>query len=210
MGEVAGQGMLVRVVRVGLTGGIGSGKSTVAAMLAERGAVVIDADRIARDVVAPGEPALAEIAARFGAGVIRADGSLDRAGLAAIVFPDPDALAALEAIMHPRIDRRAGELLDDALASGARVVVYDMPLLVENGQSRDFDLVVVVHAPAEARVARLVHRGLAEADARARMVRQASDAERLAVADVVIDNSGSPADLAGEVKRAWQVITAAA
>lgn len=202
--------MLVHVVRVGLTGGIGSGKSTVARMLAGRGAVVIDADLIAREIVAPGEPALAEIAARFGSGVIRDDGSLDRAGLAAIVFPDPEALAALEAITHPRIDRRAAERLDDARRAGAQVVVYDMPLLVEHGQAGDFDVVVVVHAPAEVRVARLVERGLAEADARARMGRQATDSQRLAVADVVIDNSGSPADLAGEVQRAWQVITAGA
>lgn len=196
-------------MRVGLTGGIGSGKSTVARMLAELGAVVIDADRIARQVVEPGQPALAEIAERFGAEVIKPDGSLDRAALAAIVFPEPQALAALEAITHPRIDQRAAEQLDKARRSGARVVVYDSPLLVESGQARDFDLVVVVDAPAEIRVARLVGRGLVESDARARMARQATDSQRLAVADVVIDNSGSPADLVDEVRRAWQLITGA-
>jgi dephospho-CoA kinase len=198
------------MVRVGLTGGIGAGKSTVSRMLAELGAAVVDGDRIARDLVVPGEPALAEIVARFGPGVLQADGWLDRAGLAAIVFPDPEALAALDAIMHPRIAHRAAQLVADAERRGARVVVYDMPLLVEGGSVDDFDLVVVVQAPMEVRLARLAARGVPVADARERMGRQASDEERAAAATILIDNGGDEEQLTGQVQGAWHLMLAAA
>jgi dephospho-CoA kinase len=198
--------MLAHVIRVGLTGGIGSGKSTVARMLAERGALVVDGDQIARELVVPGAPALVAIVARFGAGVLRPDGTLDRSGLADIVFPDPAALADLDAIMHPRIAEWSAQLLDAAERAGLPVVVYDMPLLVENGQADDFDVVVVVQAPVEVRLARLAVRGVRVADAQQRMARQATDEERAAVADIVIDNSGDEAGLAEQVDRAWHVI----
>jgi dephospho-CoA kinase len=196
-------------MRVGLTGGIGAGKSTVSRMLAQRGAVVVDGDQIARDLVVPGEPALAEIVDRFGPGVLLPDGELDRAGLAAIVFPDPEALADLDAIMHPRIAERAAEMLGAAEREGSRIVVYDMPLLVENGSADDFDLVVVVHAPVEVRLARLAVRGVAVADARERMARQASDDERAAVASILIDNGGDEDQLIAQVDRAWYLLRAA-
>jgi dephospho-CoA kinase len=196
-------------ILVGLTGGIGSGKSTVARMLAARGAVVVDGDTIARELVEPGQPALAEIAARFGPGVLRADGELDRAGLAAVVFPDPEALAALDAIMHPRIAARSAELLVRAEATGAPVVVYDMPLLVEQGLAGQFDVVLVVQAPEPARLARLAVRGVAVADAQERMRRQATDDERAAVADIVLDNGGAEAALEAQVQVAWERILAA-
>jgi dephospho-CoA kinase len=197
------------MIRVGLTGGIGAGKSTVSTMLTEMGALVVDGDQIARDLVAPGEPALAEIVDRFGPGVLLADGQLDRPGLAAIVFPDPEALASLDAIMHPRIARRAAEMLEAAERAGTRIVVYDMPLLVENGSADDFDLVVVVHAPIEVRLARLAVRGVPIADARERMARQASDAERAEVATILIDNGGDEEQLIAQVERAWYLLQAA-
>jgi dephospho-CoA kinase len=197
------------MMRVGLTGGIGAGKSTVSGMLADRGAVVIDGDQIARDLVVPGEPALAAIVDRFGSGVLLADGELDRAGLAAIVFPDPDALAALDGIMHPRIAQRAADMIEAAEREGTAIVVYDMPLLVENGSADDFDLVVVVHAPMEVRLARLAVRGVPVADARERMSRQASDAERAEVAGILIDNGGDEEQLIEQVDRAWYLLQAA-
>ena len=197
------------MIRVGLTGGIGAGKSTVSTMLAEMGAVVVDGDQIARDLVVPGEPALAEIVDRFGPGVLLPDGELDRPGLAAIVFPDPEALAALDAIMHPRIARRAAEMLEAAERAGTRIIIYDMPLLVENGSADDFDLVVVVHAPIEVRLARLAVRGVPVADARERMARQASDAERAEVATILIDNGGDEEQLIAQVERAWYLLQAA-
>lgn len=196
-------------MRVGLTGGIGSGKSTVARMLAQRGAVIVDADQVAREVVEPGQPALAEIATRFGARLIRADGGLDRAGLAALVFADSAELADLDAIMHPRIAQRVAERFAQAQAEGAQVVVYDMPLLVENGLTRDVDMVVVVSAPVAVRVDRLAARGVGRADARARMAHQATDAQREAVADIVLDNGGTPEQLEAQVDRAWEAILAA-
>lgn len=188
-------------MRIGLTGGIGSGKSAVTARLAARGAVVVDADEIAREIVRPGEPALAEIGAAFGPGVLRSDGTLDRQALADIVFGDPEALAALNAITHPRIAARSAELIDAAPADA--VVVYDMPLLVENGLTQGWDVVVVVDAPDEIRLSRLIDRGMDESDARARMAAQASREQRLRVADAVIDNGGSLADLTNEVDRLW-------
>lgn len=196
-------------VRVGLTGGIGSGKSSVARLLERAGAVVVDGDAIARELVVPGSPALEAIVARFGTGILRPDGTLDRPGLADIVFPDPAALADLDAIMHPRIAARSAELLAEAERSGAPVVVYDMPLLVEQGGADAFDVVLVVQAPEPVRLARLAVRGIAVADARERMRRQASDAERAAVADVVLDNSGDLVELEAQVERAWQLILAA-
>jgi dephospho-CoA kinase len=197
------------MMRVGLTGGIGAGKSTVSRMLADRGAVVIDGDQIARDLVVPGEPALAAIVDRFGPEVLLPDGQLDRAGLAAIVFPDPQALAALDAIMHPRIAQRAADMIEAAERAGTSIVVYDMPLLVENGSADDFDLVVVVHAPIEVRLARLAVRGVPVADARERMSRQASDAERAEVASILIDNGGDEEQLIAQVDRAWYLLQAA-
>jgi dephospho-CoA kinase len=189
------------MTRIGLTGGIGSGKSTVARLLAEHGAIIIDADQIARAVVEPGEPALAEIAGRFGPEVIAADGTLDRGSLASIVFTDTAALADLNAITHPRIAERTAALLDSAPSDA--VVVYDMPLLVENGLTDGWDAVIVVTADRAARVHRLLGRGLAADDIDARMARQATDEQRRAVADVVIDNSGDLQSLRAQVDAAW-------
>jgi dephospho-CoA kinase len=189
------------VLRVGLTGGIGSGKSTVARLLAERGAIVIDADGIAREIVEPGEPALAEIAQRFGVDILAADGSLDRAALAGIVFTDEVALADLNAITHPRIAERTAQRI--AAAPQDAVVVYDMPLLVENDLTDQWDVVLVVEADRQVRIARLKGRGLAEEDIQARMDRQATDEQRRAVADIVLDNSGTVDALTQQVATAW-------
>jgi dephospho-CoA kinase len=197
------------MLRVGLTGGIGAGKSTVAQMLIDRGAVVVDGDQIARELVRPGEPALAAIVARFGTGVLQPDGELDRAGLAEIVFPDPGALGDLDAIMHPRIAERAQQMLAEAEAAGVEVFVYDMPLIVENGTAGEFDVVVVVHAPIEVRLARLAVRGVHVGDARERMSRQASDEQRAEVADILIDNGGDEEQLTQQVDRAWHLLQAA-
>lgn len=199
------------VLRVGLTGGIGSGKSTVARMFADRGAIVIDADRLARAVVEPGQPALAEIAERFGSDLIHGDGTLDRAGLAAIVFADKVALADLEAITHPRIGERtraayAAAEADAAAAGRTRIIVVDHPLLVETGLHSMQDVVIVVLADVETRVARLVDRGLKEDDARARMRTQATDDQRRAVADHVIDNNGDLHDLEDQVADVWSAL----
>lgn len=189
------------MVKIGLTGGIGSGKSTVAALLAERGAVVVDADRLAREVVEPGTPGLTAIAEEFGPGVLTEDGALDRPALASIVFADPAARARLDAIVHPRVRARAAELA--AAAPPGSVVVQDVPLLVETGQAGSFDLVLVVETEPETRVARLVDRGLSAADARARIASQATDEQRRAVADVVLRNDGPPGELAAQVQRFW-------
>ena len=194
-------------MRIALTGGIGSGKSTVARMLAERGAVIVDADAIAREIVEPGQPALVEIRAAFGDGVISADGRLDRARLAAIVFSDSEALARLNAITHPRIAERSAELL--AAAPAESVVVYDMPLLVEQGDEalRGWDAIVVVDCPDDLRLDRLIARGLAPEDAERRLRAQASREERLAAADVVVDNSGDLAGLDAAVDGLWRGLT---
>jgi dephospho-CoA kinase len=189
------------VLRIGLTGGIGSGKSTVAALLAQRGAVVVDADRIAREVVEPGTPGLAAVVAEFGDDVLTAEGSLDRPALAALVFGDPAARARLDAVVHPLVRARAAELVG-AAPPGA-VVVQDVPLLVETGQAGSYDLVLVVETDLETRVARLGERGLAAEDARARIASQASDEERRAVADVVLRNDGDRAALETQVARFW-------
>ncbi|GAA3170435.1 hypothetical protein GCM10010531_24580 [Blastococcus jejuensis] len=189
------------MLRIGLTGGIGSGKSTVAVLLAERGAVVVDADRIAREVVEPGTPGLAAVAEAFGADVLTSDGGLDRPALAAVVFGDPAARARLDGIVHPLVRARSVEILGSLPADA--VVVQDIPLLVETGQAGSFDLVLVVEADVDTRVARLVQRGLGEDDARARIAAQATDEQRRAVADVVLDNSGTPEELAAQVDRFW-------
>ena len=183
-------------MRIGLTGGIGSGKSTAAARFAELGATVIDADQLARQVLAPGTPGLAAVLDRFGA-ELAADGVLDRARLAGLVFADPAALADLNAIVHPLVAERTAELTE--AAGPDAMVVYDVPLLVENDLSGGFQVVVVVEAPLPARLARLAERGMAEAEARSRIAAQASDAQRRAVATVVLDNSGSVDELRAQV-----------
>jgi dephospho-CoA kinase len=193
---------------IALTGGSASGKSTVAARLAEHGAVVVDADRLAREVVEPGEPALAAIVDRFGASVIQDDGNLDRAALGSIVFADERARRDLNAITHPAVWRRALQLFADAEHRDPNaVVVYDVPLLVEAADDRPmrFDLIVVVHAPKDVRVRRLVEiRGIAPQDAVARVNAQASDDERLSVADVVIDATGSMQHTIDQADALWE------
>ncbi|MCW2533752.1 MAG: dephospho-CoA kinase [Blastococcus sp.] len=189
------------MLRIGLTGGIGSGKSTVSRLLAERGAVIVDADAIAREVVGPGTPGLAAVAQAFGAAILAADGSLDRPALAAVVFADTEQRAKLDGIVHPLVRARATELA--AAAPPDAVLVNDVPLLAETGQASSYDLVVVVEADVETRVARLVQRGLTAEDARARIAVQATDEQRRAIADVVLDNSGTPEQLAAQVERFW-------
>ena len=190
------------MLQVGLTGGIGSGKSTVARRLVERGAQLIDADVLAREVVAPGSAGLAAVVDAFGDGVLGRDGALDRPALAAIVFADPAAREQLGAITHPLVRARSAELL--AAAAPDAVVVQDIPLLVEGGMSPLFPLVVVVHADPEVRVARLVgRRGMPEDDARARIAVQADDAARRAAADVWLDNGGAAEVTSATVDRLW-------
>jgi dephospho-CoA kinase len=190
------------VIKVGLTVGIGSGKSEVARLLAGHGALDVDADALAREAVAPGTSGLARVVAEFGTEVLAADGSLDRARLAQIVFADADRLAALNAIVHPYVGRRSAETM--ASASSDAVVVYDMPLLVENNLQEQYDVVVVVDASPEAALRRLsASRGMTETDARARMAAQASRPERLAAADVVIDNDGDLEALRAQVRALW-------
>lgn len=178
---------------IALTGGIASGKSTIAAVLADHGAVIVDADQIVRDVQRPGSPVLDAIAAQFGDRMILADDSLDRAALAQAVFGDPEKVAQLNAIVHPAVRRASAERFASAFSADPEaVVVYDVPLLVEARPDDPWDLIVVAHAPAADRLARLVaHRGMSAEEARARIASQASDEERLAVADVVIDTAGT-------------------
>jgi len=190
------------VLRIGLTGGIGAGKSTVARELERLGAVVIDADALAREVVAAGTPGLRAVAAEFGDGVLTPDGALDRAALGRVVFADPEARARLEAITHPLIAaetaRRLARLPHDA------VVVHDVPLIVEKRLAGEYDLVVVVGAEEEVRLARLVRdREMPREDALARIRAQATDEERRAVADVWLDNSGTPEELLDQVRALW-------
>lgn len=198
-------------MRIAVTGGIGSGKSAVASRLAAHGAVVIDADRIARDVVEPGTPGLAAVAAAFGSAVLTGTGALDRAAMAAIVFSDPARRRELEAIVHPLVARRSADLI--AAAPVDAVVVYDVPLLAESaGGDRDrtgeFDVVVTVEAPLDERVSRLVGRGLTTEDARARIAAQADDARRRAIADRVVVNDGDLAALDAAVDALWAELTA--
>ena len=187
---------------VGLTGGIGSGKSTVARMLAARGAVVLDADVLAREVVEPGTAGFDAVLERFGDTVRSPDGSLDRARLAAIVFADDDARRDLEAIVHPQVRVRIGEAAA-AHADTDAVVVVDSPLLIETGAHESFPVVVVVTAPDDARIARLTARGMGEADARARMAAQMPLEEKASYADVLLDNGGSEAELESQIDRLW-------
>ncbi|MFI0481645.1 dephospho-CoA kinase [Actinomadura sp. 9N215] len=191
------------MLKVGLTGGIGSGKSEVSSRLRERGAVVVDADKIAREVVEPGTLGLAAVVAEFGEEVLLPSGGLDREKVGRIVFGDADRLAALNAIVHPLVGERTKELMEAAPAGA--VVVYDVPLLVENGLAGMYDEVVVVDAPEEVQLDRLVaRRGMTEEDARARMASQASREDRLAVATRVIDNSGTLDDLKSQVDALWE------
>ncbi|MBP3947603.1 dephospho-CoA kinase [Corynebacterium sp. Marseille-P3884] len=178
--------------KIGLTGGIGSGKSTVAKLLAEAGFEVVDADQIARDIMEPGSPVLDDVADAFGADVIREDGTLDRGKLAGRAFVDKRATEKLNSITHPAIRAESERRFADAEADGEPAVVYDMPLLVDIGMHRDMDFTVVVDVDADERVRRLVSsRGLDEADARARIAQQIDDATRKAAADVIIDNNGA-------------------
>ncbi|MEV5378736.1 dephospho-CoA kinase [Streptomyces nondiastaticus] len=191
------------MLRVGLTGGIGAGKSEVSRLLASYGAVIVDSDRIAREVVEPGTPGLAAVVAEFGDAVLTPEGALDRPALGAIVFADPDRLAALNAIVHPLVRARSAEL--EAAAAPDAVVVHDVPLLAENGLAPLYDLVIVVDAGTETRLDRLVRlRGMTPEEARARMTAQATREARLAVADIVIDNDGPLETLEPQVAKVWQ------
>ncbi|MBM7088686.1 dephospho-CoA kinase [Streptomyces sp. NPDC012461] len=190
------------MLSVGLTGGIGAGKSEVSRLLVERGAVLIDADRIAREVVAPGTPGLAAVVETFGEEVLAEDGSLDRARLGSIVFADQEKLAALNSIVHPLVGARSKELSDAAPEDA--VVVHDVPLLTENGLAPLYDLVVVVDASPDTQLDRLVRlRGMTEEDARARMAAQATREQRRAVADIVIDNDVPLDELTRRVDEVW-------
>lgn len=191
---------------VALSGGIASGKSTIARRLAERGAVHIDADQLAREAVAPGSRGLAAIKSRFGAGVISADGSLDRAALGSVVFDDAEALEALNAIVHPEVRRIGQQRIAAAKAADPdAVVVYDVPLLVEAKVQMPWDLVVIAEAPAEVRKQRMIElRGMSAEDAERRIANQASDAERRAVADVIIDTGGSEAYTLAQTDDLWE------
>ena len=192
-------------MRVGLTGGVASGKSTVSAMLAELGAVVIDADVLARDVVAPGTEGLAEVVAAFGTALLTDAGELDRRAMGTIVFRDAQKRRLLEAVIHPRVRARAAEI-EAAVPRGA-VVVHDIPLLAETGQSAAFDAVVVVDVPVELQVERLTSlRGLPPDEARARVAAQASREDRLAVATYVVDNTGSLDDLRARVAEIYAAL----
>jgi dephospho-CoA kinase len=200
------------MLRVGLTGGIGSGKSAVAQRLAARGAVVLDGDTAARAVVEPGTPGLALIAETFGPDVLRPDGTLDRAKLAGIVFADEAVRRNLNAITHPLILAHILAQEEAAVREGGpdTIVVHDVPLLAEGQRAADFDVVVVVDVPAELQVSRLAGRGLPEDQARARMAAQATREQRLAIANIVIDNSGTQADLDRRVAEVWADLTARA
>jgi dephospho-CoA kinase len=185
---------------------VASGKSTVSAMLAERGAVVIDADLLAREAVAPGTDGLEAVVKEFGTEVIGPDGALDRARLGALVFADPERRKALEAIIHPRVRERAAEI--EAAAPPGSVVVHDIPLLAETGQAGSFDAVVVVDVPENVQVDRMVRlRGMSEDEARARIAAQASREERLSIATYVIDNTGSPDDLPARVDEVYELLS---
>lgn len=193
------------MLKVGLTGGIGAGKSEVSRLLASYGAVLIDADVIAREVVEPGTAGLAAVVAEFGADILREDGALDRPRLGGIVFGDPARLRALNAIVHPLVRDRSGEL--EAAAGTESVVVHDVPLLAENGLAPLYDIVIVVDASPRTQLDRLVRlRGMSEDDARARMSAQANREDRLAAADFVIDNDGPLEALEPQVRKVWDTL----
>jgi dephospho-CoA kinase len=196
-------------MRVGLTGGVGAGKSEATRVLADLGAVVIDADTLARDLVEPGTPGLAAVVAEFGPDVLAADGSLDRARLGAVVFADPERRAALEAIVHPLVRGRAAEL--EAAAPPGALVVHDIPLLAETAQASSFDAVVVIDVPVEVQMERLVRdRAWSREEAASRIAAQASRAQRLAVASYVIDNTGTIEDLRQRVAEVFVELTGSA
>ena len=195
------------MLKIGLTGGIGSGKSTVASRLHELGARVIDADQVAREIVEPGQPALADLAEAF-EGILAEDGSLNRAELARQAFATPEATEKLNTITHPRIRERTQELFLEAEEQGVEVLVYDMPLLIENGEYNQMDHVLVVDAPDDVRVDRLVNqRGLDEGDARRRIAAQIDRETRLKAADTVLDNGGERENLIAQVDRFWETIS---
>jgi dephospho-CoA kinase len=197
---------LALVLRVGLTGGIGSGKSEVSRRLVSLGAVLVDADAVAREVVEPGTPGLAAVVAEFGEEILRPDGTLDRDRLGSIVFADDARRERLNAIVHPLVGTRMQELVEDAPDDA--IVVYDVPLLTENDLAGLYDLVVVVDAPVEEQVRRLTElRGMTEEAARARIAVQATREQRRAVADRVIDNSGTIESLAAQVDDLWAELT---
>lgn len=190
------------MLKVGLTGGIGAGKSEVSRLLASYGAMLVDADKIAREVVEPGTVGLAAVVDAFGAEILTPEGTLDRPRLGAIVFTDPERLATLNAIVHPLVGARSREL--EAAAGPDSVVVHDVPLLTENGLASLYDLVVVVDAAPETQLDRLVRlRGMSEADARARMAAQATREQRREIADLVIDNDGPLQELEPQVRKVW-------
>ncbi|MEU5659444.1 dephospho-CoA kinase [Streptomyces sp. NPDC047737] len=194
------------MLKVGLTGGIGAGKSEVSRLLARCGAVLIDADRIAREVVEPGTPGLTAVVEAFGPDILNTDGSLNRSALGEIVFADSARLATLNGIVHPLVGARSAEL-ERAAGPGA-IVVHDVPLLTENGLAPLYDLVVVVDASPGTQLDRLVRlRGMTESDARARMAVQATRGERLAVADFVVDNDGPLENLEPQVDKLWSELT---
>ncbi len=199
---------------IGLTGGIASGKSVVAGRLAEHGAIHIDADVLAREVVEPGQPALAEIERSFGPDVIGHDGRLDRAALASVIFADPERREVLNAITHPAVKARARELMNAAAEKNPRaIIVYDVPLLIEArvDAEHEFDLIVVVNASTQTRLARLMElRGLSRAEAVHRLNSQVSDTERLAIADVVIDSNGTLDDTLRQADALWESVSRAA
>ncbi|MFV0130425.1 dephospho-CoA kinase [Streptomyces sp. HMX112] len=194
------------MLKVGLTGGIGAGKSEVSRLLAGYGAVLIDADRIAREVVEPGTPGLAAVVAAFGPEILTPGGTLDRPRLGSIVFSDAERLATLNSIVHPLVGARSAEL--EAAAAPDAVVVHDVPLLTENGLAPLYDVVVVVDASPETQLERLVRlRGMTESEARARMAAQATREQRRAVADLVIDNDGPLETLEPQVRAVWADLT---
>ena len=195
------------MLRVAVTGGIGSGKSALSRLLEAHGATVVDADALARAALAPGTPGARAVAEAFGPSVLSEAGAVDRAALAALVFADPAARERLEAIVHPVVERGLQEAVEAAPEHA--VVVYDVPLLAETGRERQFDRVVVVTAPVELRIARLLERGLTRDDALARIAAQADDERRTALADVVIVNDGSMADLEGAAAALWHELRAA-
>ncbi|MEW2085594.1 dephospho-CoA kinase [Streptomyces sp. NPDC005283] len=194
------------MLKVGLTGGIGAGKSEVSRLLVSYGAVLIDADKIAREVVEPGTPGLAAVVDAFGSEILAADGTLDRPRLGSIVFADADRLAALNAIVHPLVGARSMEL--EGTAGPDAVVIHDVPLLTENSLAALYDLVVVVDASPETQLDRLVRlRGMVESEARARMAAQATREQRRGVADLVIDNDGPLEQLEPQVRKVWAELT---
>ncbi|MFF7810455.1 dephospho-CoA kinase [Streptomyces sp. NPDC007945] len=191
------------MLKIGLTGGIGAGKSEVSRLLVSYGAVLIDADRIAREVVEPGTEGLAAVVAAFGESILTEDGTLDRPRLGSIVFADPERLAVLNAIVHPLVGARSAEL--ESAAGPGDVVIHDVPLLTENGLAPLYDLVVVVDASTETQLDRLVRlRGMTEDEAKARMAAQATRAARLEIADLVIDNDGPLDALEPQVRKVWE------